>query len=877
MTLATKWFRLLEDRITAARGPIARAWVLCGAFADVAQQAVAARRTAPRRRTSLRSRAEALAADVGFGWRQLVKNRATSLAAVLSLALAIGACTSAFMLIDALLLRPLPISEPGRLHLVSYESDLRGDVDRWDSGSYTLFGRMRAAVEGDAEVIAISPSWRRELKYSGSQETETPYLLRASGEMFAAFGLQPTLGRLLTVNDDITAREHPFAVISEAYWAQRFGRDTDVLGRKFSMDGDTFEIVGVVEAPFVGVEPGIQTDVFISTMMGREVHNILQNGLRTFIRLGPGVAAGGVWDRLDVAWRRFEEEKRDFLHSSRAGLREERLEASRLRLTPVAAGVSELQRAFGRPLMILGVLVSLVLLISCANVANLVTAQASTRGRDLAVRVAIGARRARLVQLALAENTLLALFATALGAGFAAGAAPVVVDMLSPRGAPIRLALSPDARVLGFSLVMALTVTLFFGVAPALRASGVDPSRALKAAVGRVTRHRSMRTLVAAQVAFCFVVLFVAGLFVATFAGLDGIPMGFSSDGVLAVSLRTQPAQQPAAWDELGERLRGVPGVEAVAFSGWPLLSGSSTNTEIAAEGEVVRSETLTELLCVSTEWISVMQIRLLDGTDIREDDVWPGVAIVNEAFAREYAGGESPVGERYDRVAVDGNRNTFRVAGLVSDVRYLGLRGPTAPAAYIPCRSRTAAGDLSARSFGAFMVRTEAREPLALAPFLEQAVGEAQGFRVRDVRTQAEIVDRHTVRERLLATLGIFFALVAVVLAGIGLAGVLHYSVLQRRREIGIRVALGASRSSIAQRTVHGVLGMVLVGLPIGVALGLAVVSWIESLLYGVSGTDTASIVMPCATILGLALLASLPGVAQGLRVDPARTLREE
>jgi predicted permease len=383
-----------------------------------------------------------------------------------------------------------------------------------------------------------------------------------------------------------------------------------------------------------------------------------------------------------------------------------------------------------------------------------------------------------------------------------------------------------------------------------------------------------MHALVAVQVAFCFLVLFVAGLFVATFDRLAYQPTGFSAEQILTLDTVAQRAQPPVFWDQVAEHLRTVPGVERVALAGWPLLGGGSWNEIISVNG-APPAEVLPWFLSVSPGWRDTMKIPLIDGRDFLPNDRLPGAVIVNEAFAKEYFGGENPVGKSFARTY---ERIPFQIVGLVRDARYRSMREPILPTAYVPFQSIDAKGALRAIGRGTFIVRTSSANPLALASILRQEVSRARPeFCVTNIRTQTEINQAQMVRERLLAMLALFFAVVALLLAGVGLYGVLDYSVLQRRREIGIRMAIGAQAGDIARRVTVDVFSMVLVGAAAGLALGMASVRYIETLLYQVKATDLGVLALPSLTILAAALLAALPAVVRAVRVDPATILRAE
>jgi predicted permease len=822
---------------------------------------------------------DSLRADVVFGWRQLMKNKVASAAAILSLALGIGACTSAFRLIDALLLRPLPVAEPQQLYVLARQGvDPEGKVGTFDGWAYPDFVLMRAAARDQAELIAVSYSERADLTYRSDDEIEKAYVQYVSGWMFSSFGLRPAAGRLLTEDDDLKPRAHPYAVLSYDYWKHRFGGDPKVIGRTFRMGNDLYEIVGVCPERFTGTEPGTMVDVFLPTMMHPGVTRPDWTWMRTLTRVRPGVAFEPLRAKLDATSRAFEQDRSKGFHGMSQKEIDEFLN-QRLLLEPAAGGESDMQSGYRTSLVALGVLVALVLLIACANVANLMTAQAAARAREMALRVSIGAGKWRLVQLVLVESACLALIAAVVGALFAGWSAPVVVSMINPPSNPARLLLPADWRVLGFGLALTVAVTLLFGLAPALRASAVQPASALKGGENPHARRRLMHALIAVQTAFCFLVLFVAGLFMATFHRLSDRPTGFSADRVLTLETVARRPQQPVYWDQVTQRLRELPGVESAALASTTLMGGWSWNNFVSVNGAPPNG-VLGYFMSVSPGWLETMKIPLIDGRDFRSSDTYPGAALVNETFAKEYFQGANPVGKSFDMVFDQGRSEHFEVVGLVGDVCYRDVHEPTLPQAYYPFTVLDRKGMLQVKAMdrGMFIVRTSSANPLALAATLRREVARAwPAFRVSNVRTQLEINQSHTVRERLLARLAFFFGMVALVLAAVGLYGVLDYSVLQRRREVAIRMALGAQAGHLARRVTADVFAMVTAGALAGLALGFTSVRYIESLLYQVRPTDPRMLALPSLIILAAALVAALPPVIRAVRIDPATMLRAE
>jgi predicted permease len=815
---------------------------------------------------------ESLRADAVFGWRQLAKRKVTSAAAVVSLALGIGACASAFRIIDAMLLRPLPVTHPERLYdLARTGIDSDGKPASFDGWAYPAFRLMRTAVKDRAELIAVSYAERMDLTYRSDQDTEKAYLQYVSGWMFGSFGLRPAVGRLLTENDDLHPGAHPYAVLSYDYWTRRFARDPQAVGRTFHMAGRVYQIVGVGSPPFTGTETGTVTDIFVPTMMHPGAIHDDWTWHRTLVSVKTGVAVEPVRAILHATSRAFEEQRaKGFSGMSKEDIA--KFLDQTVVMEPAAAGASGLQQNYRPALLALAVLVALVLLIACANVANLLTAQAAARAREMALRVSIGAGRRRLMQLVLVESGMIAFLAAALGGVFAWWSAPFVVAMINPPDNPAHLSLPADWRVLIFGLALTLAVTLLFGLAPALRASAVNPASALKGGSDPHARRRSMHALIAAQSAFCFLVLFLAGLLVTTFDHLSNRPLGFSAARVVNLETVTEQAQPPVYWDQVAGHLRTVPGVQSVALAGWPLLDGAGWNGFISVNG-APPGPVLAYFLSVSPGWADTMKIPFVEGADFRPDDTTPGQAIVNETFVKQYFNGLRPIGLAFAK----GNLH-FHVAGVVRDAPYSDMRGAIVPVAYVPFHGVNEKGAPQPVGSATFVVRTSAANPMALASILRREVPRARPeFRVSNIRTQQEIDDSHTVRERLLAMLALFFAMVALLLAGVGLYGVLDYSVLQRRREIGIRMAIGAPAADIARRVTADIFSVVLLGALAGLALGMATVRYIDALLYQVKPSGPGALAVPACTILAAAMLAAIPAVVRAVRIDPAAVLRAD
>lgn len=822
---------------------------------------------------------DSLTSDIIFGFRQLKKNRVTSAAAILSLALAIGACTGAFRLIDATLFRPLPVANPERLYFAVFQYlDREGKLQESASFSYPLYREMRDAVRQDADLLAIGYASRNDITYGSDQDMEKAAIQNVSGSLFPAFGLKPALGRLLTPADDVTPGKHPYAVISHSYWTRRFGRNPSVIGKRLQGREHSLEIIGVLEEGFTGTEPGMIIDIFVPTMMNAEaINDSGWSWMRTWVQMKPGASVPSVRERLQAT---FTNHRRDRAKGLPSDMPREQLNSflnAPLVMKSASSGASDLQGQYREALLILAVVVGLVLLIACANVANLMTAQAAARAKEMALRVSIGAGKWRLIQLVLVESALIAIAASLLGALFAWWSAPFVIAMLSRPNDPLQIVLDADWRVFGFGLTLATVVTFLFGLIPALRASGVKPSAALKGGEDPHQRRRLMNSLVAAQVAFCILVHFVAGLFMATFQKLSNQPVGFVAENLLLLNtVAKEGEQQPERWREIADGLRTVHGVEDIAVTAWPLMGGSGRNKSVRVAGRAPDNVPC-YFLGVSPGFLRTMRIPLIDGRDFRPEDTIPrvdaqqqphaGVAIVNEEFARHYFDGQSPLGRsfemRFRNIGVP-----VQIVGYMRDSRYYDLREIMLPTVYLPMEPRRAQ---------TLVVRISHDSP-TLAPALRQEVSRLHpNFRVSDISTQTQLVRQWSVRERLLAALSLFFAGVALLLAAVGLYGVLHYSVLQRRREIGIRMALGARSLDVVRRISTEVFAMLVLGSAAGLAAGIASESFFKSLLFDVKATDWRMLAIPTMTLMLAAILAALPPIFRAVRIDPSEALRSE
>ncbi len=831
---------------------------------------------------------ESVVHDVQFGVRMLAKNPAVTLAAVISLALAIGSSTAAFSLIDALILRPLPVSEPERLVFVSYPGDSPDPAQKGqdaDSFSYPIFRQMRDAARSQADLFAVGYQGEQSGIFDGAGgqvEKFTPQWI--SGSSFGTLGIKPALGRLLTTADDLHPGGHPVAVLSYEFWNRRLGGDPHVLGRWFiradnSVNGTPFQIVGVAEAGFTGLEPGYRTDVWMPTMMFTEA--IEKNGwswLRIWGRLNPGVTADQLRsttqgpftaDRRERVAKYFpadtpQEQLRSFL-------------AAPVHVSSAAHGPSLLRQDFERPLWILAMVVGLVLLIACFNVANLYLARITARDHEMALRISIGAGRRRLLQQLLIESGLVSVAACVLGAIFAVTTTPTVVSMLSTTHNHIFLDVRPNASVFVFLVVISTITTMLFGLMPALRASRTSPNSALKAgSLKASTRIGMLRPLLAAQVGFSFVVLFVAGLLLFTFQRLNQMDPGFAKEGVLLCriegnSLREGGDKSRVAWQQLLDRVGQLNGIQSVSASAWALFQGWGWSEGVRIPGRKP-DDFEPSYLSVSPGFLRTMKIRLIAGRDFNPHDAEqkePTTVIVNQAFVRRFYPDKDPVGQQFLRQGENRTWIPQIISGVAGDAKYNALREAPPPTVYVPYQGQDGGGTLEIRT---------TLDTANLATLLRNEIPRVHaGFSLTEVYRQSDFVNNTLTRERLMALLSGFFGLVAVMLVAVGLYGVLSYLVAQRTREIGIRVALGAKQGQTVRMVMSSIGTAVAVGLAGGIVIAVGMGRLMMSLLFEVKPSDFIGIALPLGFLLVASIAAALPAAIRAAQVDPAVALRYE
>jgi predicted permease len=838
---------------------------------------------------------ESLFQDVRFGVRILAKERAVTAAAVLSLSLAIGACTAAFSLIDALMLRPLPVPEPHRLVAFTYKPlrTLPGARPEDDRFSYPLLERFRQAAGGQTELFGMTV-WGplQSAVFDAAGTLERVRVQWISGNGLATLGVRPMLGRLLTAADEQLDQKRSVAVLSYGFWMRRFGGNSAVLGRWLTMHGIEFRIVGVTGKNFSGVEPGYLNDLWVplTTYESARILSIPAND--SFVvwgRLKAGVHPEQVRQVLQATFTNFRQEQvgnmlryMSLAGTGGGGTPEEQVARyvhTRLNAIPAAQGHATFLRwQFERPLWILAAVAGLVLLIACSNVANLLVGRAAARAREMAMRAALGAGRLRLVRQVLTESGLMAGAACVIGLALALWITPSIAGLMGTTEAPIYLDLHPDGRVLAFLALVGLLTTFLFGLAPALRAEAGGRGR---------ERMGVLRPVLAAQVGFSFVVLFVAGLLLISFEKLTSVDLGFSKNVLLFnMDLRGPGSGGPglrggvglgerarALQGELLDRLRRFPGVRAAGTSLFALMGGASTpiiSPPVRFPGrgpEPIRPR----FLAVSPGFFATMQIPLLSGREFTAGDIVAGVptaVIVNQTFARQFFRGEDALGKRFERmVDDDGNYGAQEIVGVVRDAKYNNLREAAAPTVYQP-----------AGGVGSTVEVRTAGNPLAIAAALRQEIERVDAsLRVTGMTLESTRIDESILQERMLALLGGFFALVAIVLAAVGLHGVLSYAVVRRTKEIGIRVALGAPVASVIRMVIGDVAVTVVIGVAGGLAGGLALARSLASLLFEVKPSDFGSVALPLASLLLASAAAAIPPAMRAARVDPVEALRYE
>ncbi|HLK22097.1 MAG TPA: ABC transporter permease [Bryobacteraceae bacterium] len=825
--------------------------------------------------------------DFRFALRLWRQRPGFTAVALLSLALGIGANTSIFSLMDALMLRSLPVKNPKELMLFG-SGRQSGMMIGFPQGSEEMFSqsflktvRQKNAVFSDVgamETIIADVHAR-----FGNGDLEPMHIRLVSGNYFTLLGVGPSVGRVLSESDDQDG--NPVAVMSYRFWQRRFSRDA-VVGRAVSFNGTAFTILGVAAKDFSGTVVDESPDLWIPLSQQKHVQPWFRNATGNLMqslwltgRLKPGVTRAAAQANTNVV---FQQWLHEVAGASPSPERIDNMKNARIELNPASIGISDLRRKFSNPLQILMVLVGVVLLIACVNIANLMLAQATGRQREIAVRLALGANRGRLTSQFLAESLMLALMGGALGVLIAWWGGQLLLTLVQADPAnPLPIAVGPNPRVLLFTFGLSLATGVLFGLAPALRMAHVDLAPSLREGKGTArsrSRSRLGQFLVAGQVALALFLMIGAGLFVRTLQKLEQTGAGFDASSAVLLHLDSDASsfKGPAQMEmhkKLIDRLRALPGVQAASFSmlnfnegRWMTRLWPEGVPHLESNGKPVDGNQ------VGTQYFAALGMPVAMGRSFGPQDTpqsQPAI-VLNETLARALYPGVSPVGRH---VAMEGdNKQDLEIVGVVKDAKYENLRDDPRGMFFIDLDQSKAPN-----SFSDLVVRATGR-PDALMPQIRSAVHEVDpNLAVWDIMTLREAVDRSLGQEKLLAKLASFFGGLALLLSAIGLYGVMAYSVARRTNEIGIRMALGAQPGEV--------LGMVLresgivvgLGLLVGIPAALACGRYVASQLYGLAPNDPVTISAAAALLIAVALLASYLPARRAATLDPLLALREE
>ncbi|HXI39911.1 MAG TPA: ABC transporter permease [Bryobacteraceae bacterium] len=816
---------------------------------------------------------ERLSQDLRYAARILRKNPGFTTVAVLSLALGIGANTAIFSVLDAVLLRALPVRDPAQL--VQLEEVHEGQA--YNFFSYPAFGLLRERNQVFSDVFAWAA---RGMNLGMGGEVEPVEGLYVAGNYYASLGVPALLGRTLTPEDDRPAAPS-VAVLSHQGWIRRFGADPGVVGRTVTIEGVPVAIVGVTPAWFFGAEVGSSWEIAVPVTLQSRLNpdrpflgRTDAQWLRVMARLKPNVSEQQARAQLTVLW--------PHLLSALDPQGQYGTRSLGIRLEAASTGLSDLRIRFSKPLFVLMGIVGLVLLIACANVANLLLARARTRHREMAVRLALGASTPRLMRQLITESVFLAALGGILGLFFSFWAATALVQLLSSRiGSAVYLNVRPDWRVLVFTAAIALATGVLFGLAPAFQTTRAGLGEALRTSTRVAGTRRTLgKVLVAAQVALCLVLLIGAGLFVRSLRKLVSVDTGFQREGVLLGSLHPARAGYRDTalanfYRQLLERVSALPGVSSASLSVYPPLTGGG-GTFFGAAGVLVdgrrapqNTQGYVYLNIVSPHFFETLRTPLVAGRDFgpQDHERAPRVAIVSEALVRHYFPDGSPLGRH---IQIDSGP-ADEIVGVVKNAKYETLREKPHFVVYQPYLqnlSEASSVNLEVRGAGSLAglapaVRLQVR---AIAPQVPVAIF-----------TLTDWVDQFLTQERLIAVLASTFGLLALTLAAVGLYGVAAYAVTQRTGEIGIRMALGAQAKTVLWLALREGLLLVLAGIAVGIPTALGAARMISSMLFGLTTNDPLTLAMAIAVLIAVATVAIWIPARRASRIDPITALRYE
>jgi predicted permease len=830
---------------------------------------------------------ETLLQDLRYGLRQLRRNPGFTAVAVITLALGIGANTAIFSVVEAALLRMLPVKNPGQLvHLTWVSPHNAGDTF-----SFPAFEQFSGDNQIFSGVVAFGTPSTIDVGVNGEGLLARGQIV--SGSYFSVLGVTPLLGRVIVSEDNRVPGASPVAVISYTYWVRRFGRDASVVGRRITLNDFPFTVVGVAAQGFYGLEPGESVDMWVPDKMMLQVEPSWAalggtalfkdpsfTDLQIIGRLRPRLTNKQAVGYVQPQFQRIEREAA--VRSIDDPVRREMI-STRIALEPGSRGLSELRQRFSEPLLNLMIAVGLVLLIACANVAGLLVARAASRCHEIAIRLALGGGRRRLIRQLITESVLLALGGGALGLLFAYMGTQLLLHLLSKASHPITLIVHPDSRIIGFTVLVAVLSGILFGVAPTFQATRLDLVSVLKTGVQTTTGGRRswlVKALVVSEVSLSFVSLILAGLFARTLTGLRNLQPGFNEKHVLLLSVDTvQAGYKGERLDNLYrailQRLRALPGVVDASFSMVRPISGDNLIFPVTLRGHNAGpTPSAAYFNLVGPNFFRTLGTPVLFGRGIIREDAsgMPPVAVINQTMARSYFGGLNPIGRHFG-LRWPPHEGSLEIVGVAADAKYSSLRQITPAAAYIPAFqfNPTVLGNVT------FELRT-AGSPATLATAARRAImATDRGIPIFGVRTLVQQIDESLVQEHLMATLAGLFGLLALLLAGIGLYGLMAYSVAQRTHEVGVRMALGAHKGAVLRLVLRQGMTLALVGEGVGIAGAICLTRVVSTLLYGVKPNDPLTFIAVSWILTGVALLACYIPARRATKVDPMVALRHE